>query len=123
MIHTIFIIIAILYSFKVQSILLIILSLIFLGIFIFSIKKFKTLKNTLDIEILFTSFYICSFRGSFSKLVYIRNNSSFNILWDKNYKSQLFLCIFIFNNFFIFIFNRKLFWNCRNYRISYGIFS
>ncbi|MHA4990039.1 Na+/H+ antiporter NhaC family protein [Cetobacterium somerae] len=51
MIHTIFIIIAILYSFKVQSILLIILSLIFLGIFIFSIKKFKTLKNTLDITI------------------------------------------------------------------------
>ena len=51
MIHTIFIIIAILYSFKVQSILLIILSLIFLGIFIFSIKKFKTLKNTLDIAI------------------------------------------------------------------------
>lgn len=51
MIHTIFIIIAILYSFKVQSILLIILSLIFLGIFIFSVKKFKTLKNTLDIAI------------------------------------------------------------------------
>ena len=51
MIHTIFIIIAILYSFKVQSTLLIILSLIFLGIFIFSIKKFKTLKNTLDIAI------------------------------------------------------------------------
>ena len=51
MIHTVFIIIAILYSFKVQSILLIILSLIFLGIFIFSIKKFKTLKNTLDIAI------------------------------------------------------------------------
>ena len=54
MIHTIFIIIAILYSFKVQSILLIILSLIFLGIFIFSIKKFKTLKNTLDITIVGT---------------------------------------------------------------------
>lgn len=51
MIHTIFIIIAILYSFKVQSILLIILSLIFLGIFVFSVKKFKTLKNTLDIAI------------------------------------------------------------------------
>lgn len=51
MIHTIFIIIAILYSFKVQSILLIILSLIFLGIFIFSVKKFKTLKNTLGIAI------------------------------------------------------------------------
>lgn len=51
MIHTIFIIIAILYSFKVQSILLIILSLIFLEIFIFSVKKFKTLKNTLDIAI------------------------------------------------------------------------
>lgn len=51
MIHTIFIIIAILYSFKVQSTLLIILSLIFLGIFIFSVKKFKTLKNTLDIAI------------------------------------------------------------------------
>ena len=51
MIHTIFIIIAILYSFKVQSILLIILSLIFLGTFIFSVKKFKTLKNTLDIAI------------------------------------------------------------------------
>ena len=51
MIHTIFIIIAILYSFKVQSILLIILSSIFLGTFIFSVKKFKTLKNTLDIAI------------------------------------------------------------------------
>lgn len=51
MIHTIFIIVAILYSFKIQSTLLIILSLIFLGIFIFSIKKFKTLKNTLDIAI------------------------------------------------------------------------
>ncbi|MEG0236418.1 Na+/H+ antiporter NhaC family protein [Cetobacterium sp.] len=49
--QTIFIIIAILYSFKVHSILLIILSLIFLGIFIFSVKKFKTLKNTLDIAI------------------------------------------------------------------------
>ena len=39
------------YPFKIQSTLLIILSLIFLGIFIFSIKKFKTLKNTLDIAI------------------------------------------------------------------------
>ncbi|MGL5277834.1 MAG: Na+/H+ antiporter NhaC family protein [Cetobacterium sp.] len=51
MIHRIFIIVAILYSFKIQSTLLIVLSLIFLGIFIFSLKKFKTLKNTLDIAI------------------------------------------------------------------------
>ena len=48
MIHTIFIIVAILYSFKIQSTLLIILSLIFLGIFIFSIKKFNRLAAFMD---------------------------------------------------------------------------
>lgn len=51
MLHIIPIIISIVYSFKIQSTLLIVLTLIFLGFFIFSIKKFKTLKKALDIVI------------------------------------------------------------------------
>ncbi len=51
MLHLFFIVISIVYSFKIQSALLIVLSMIFLGTLLFSIKRFETLKKSLEIVI------------------------------------------------------------------------
>ncbi|WP_047395390.1 Na+/H+ antiporter NhaC family protein [Cetobacterium sp. ZOR0034] len=51
MLHLFFIVISIVYSFKTQSALLIVLSMIFLGTLLFSIKRFETLKKSLEIVI------------------------------------------------------------------------